>query len=142
MMPDSSLRQALLGTWRLISFQVDVDGARVKPFGDNPQGYLVYTPDEHVFVQFTRGPGRSWPGPEVLEMSRPNAAAALGFWAYCGTFEVRNGHAIHHMEFGIFPSLSGRIEPRSIMLDGDRLILGTPLSGQFQWPRVHAEQPR
>jgi Lipocalin-like domain len=98
MMPDSSLRQALLGTWRLISFQVDVDGARVKPFGDNPQGYLVYTTAEHLFVQFTTSAGRSWPGPEVLEMSRPNAAAALGFWAYCGTFELRHPpHGIRHL---------------------------------------------
>jgi Lipocalin-like domain len=135
-MLDSDLRQALLGTWRLISFQVDVDGRLVKPFGDNPQGYLVYTPEELVFVQFTTRAERSWPGPEVLEMSRPKAAAALGFWAYCGTFEVRDGQAIHQMEFGILPSLSGRIEPRSVMLDGDQLILGTPLAGQFEWRRV------
>jgi hypothetical protein len=30
--------------------QFDVDGKLVKPLGDNPQGYLVYTPDDHVIV--------------------------------------------------------------------------------------------
>jgi hypothetical protein len=118
--------------------------------GDNLQGYLVYTPDEHVFVQFATRAERSWPGPEVLEMSRGRAAAALGFWAYCGTFEIRDGQVVHHMEFGILPSLSGRIDPRSVVVDGDRLTLGAPLVGadlgylkiggseaQFEWLRVH-----
>jgi hypothetical protein len=47
---DSHVRRALLGTWRLVSFQFDVDGTPIKPLGDDPQGYLVYTPDRHVFV--------------------------------------------------------------------------------------------
>ena len=48
-MSDQDLRQALLGTWRLISCQEGVDGTLVKPFGDDPQGYLVY------INQLTRG---------------------------------------------------------------------------------------
>jgi hypothetical protein len=48
---DSDLRQALIGTWQLISYQIVVDGTLANVLGDDPQGYLVYTPDEHVFVQ-------------------------------------------------------------------------------------------
>jgi hypothetical protein len=40
-MSDSDLRQALLGTWRLINFQLEVDGTLINPMGDNPQGYPV-----------------------------------------------------------------------------------------------------
>jgi hypothetical protein len=50
MMPGSDLRQALLGTWRLISFQADADGTVVNPHGEDPQDYPVYTPDEHVLI--------------------------------------------------------------------------------------------
>ena len=46
-MSDQNLRKALLGAWRLISCQQDMDGTSVKPFGDNPQGYLVYMPGGH-----------------------------------------------------------------------------------------------
>jgi hypothetical protein len=67
-MSDSDLRLALLGTWRLIGFQEPVDGRLVRPMGDNLQGYLVYTPDEHVFVQFATRDERGWPGPEVVEL--------------------------------------------------------------------------
>src|ERR1051325_9874051 len=50
MVPGSDLRQALLGTWRLIKFQADADGTVVKPHGGDPQGCLVYTPDGHVLI--------------------------------------------------------------------------------------------
>ena len=85
-MSDSDLRQALLGTWRLVDLQAVVDGTLVKPLGDHPLGYLVYTPDDHMFVQFATRAERTWPGPEILELSNAAVRDALGFAAYCGTF--------------------------------------------------------
>lgn len=134
MLSDSELRQALLGTWRLVRH----------PLGDNPQGYLVYTPDGHVFVQFVIRAERNWPGAEVLEMTLTDAQrlAALGFSAYCGTFEIRDGQAIHRREFGVFPSMTGNVETRSVQLDGDRLILGVPTGAKLEWQRVRPEGTR
>jgi hypothetical protein len=65
------------------------------------------------------------------------ADTALGFKAYSGTFEVRDGQVFHQEEFDIVPSLDGRVEARTVMLDGDRLILGTPRGSQLEWQRVH-----
>jgi hypothetical protein len=135
------LREALIGTWRLISWQ-DVDGAT--PLGDSPRGYLVYTPDGHVFVQMAArkrpklfGPSTSpRRGPVLLETTPANTA--LGFVSYCGTFEVRDGEVLHHMEFAISPSNDGRVEHRSVVLNGDRLILGRDLRvGRVEWERIH-----
>jgi hypothetical protein len=134
---DSDLRQALLGTWRLTSYQIVVDGTLANVLGDNPQGYLVYTPDEHVFVQMATRAERGWVGPEILELQGPQAVSAIGFFAYCGTFEVRDGQVVHHIEFGNLENLSGRTFPRSVVLDGDRLILATPRDAQLEWQRVH-----
>jgi hypothetical protein len=61
----------------------------------------------------------------------------MGFIAYCGTFEVRDGQVVHHIEFGNLESHSGRVFPRSVVLDGDRLILATPRGTQLEWQRVH-----
>jgi hypothetical protein len=137
---DSDLHQALLGTWRLVSLQHDVDGTVTKPFGDNPQGYLVYTPDGHVFVNFAARErpelfGPSAGGPALLQTSEANTR--LGYGGYCGTFEVRDGAVIHHIEFHIVPRHNGRVEARSVMLDGDQLILSTPFGAQLEWQRVH-----
>ena len=135
-MSDSDLRQALLGTWRLI-------GLKPPNLGEIPQGYLVYTPDDRVFVQFATRTKRSWPGSDVLDMTLHQAIVALGFFAYCGTFEVRDGQVIHHREFGIFPSLSGNVETRLVVLDGDRLVLSNS-QGTFQneFQRVRSGEPR
>jgi hypothetical protein len=49
---DQDLRKALLGTWRLISYQ-DVDGmwmAHSSSRSATPYGYLVYMPYGHLFV--------------------------------------------------------------------------------------------
>jgi hypothetical protein len=119
MVSDSDLRQALIGTWRLISLQETVDGAVVKPLGDNPQGYLVYTTDDHVFVQFATRFEVHWPGPEVLELPGSPVRNAIGWGGYCGTFEVRDSQLVHHMEFGFLQRQSGRIETRSAALEGD-----------------------
>jgi hypothetical protein len=137
MMSDSDLHQALLGTWRLVIGQTTGG----KPFGDNPQGYLVYTPDGHVFVQIASrdrpqlfGPSANG-GPVLLQTTEANTA--LGLTGYCGTFEIRDGHAIHHMEFGVLPRHNGHVESRSVVLDGDRLTLGTPRGASVEWQRVH-----
>jgi hypothetical protein len=141
MMSDSDLRQALLGTWRLVSVEQDMDGTLVKPYGDNPQGYLIYTADGHVFVQFaarercelfTRVPGKGMVLLETAESGTP-----FGFVGYCGTFEVRDGQPIHHREFHVNPTLNGGVEARSVvLLETDRLVLADLRHNRLEWQRV------
>jgi hypothetical protein len=138
-MSDADLREALLGTWRLIRH----------PFwGENPQGYLAYTPDGYVFVQTATRERRELFGPSAhgpVLLDTTEASTALGFTGYCGTFEVRDGQVIHRMEFNYLrPSLNGSVEPRSVTLDGDRLVLGTPRYGgaELEWQRVHSAENR
>jgi hypothetical protein len=136
---DLDLRQALLGTWRLVSVQSEVDGTVVKSIGDNPLGYLVYTPDGHVFVQMAARErrelfGPSEHGPVLLETTQTDAQ--LGYRGYSGTFEVRDGQVIHHIEFHVVLRNYGHVEARSVLLEGDRLILGFR-NQQLQWQRVH-----
>jgi hypothetical protein len=116
---------------------MDVDGTLVKPYGDNPQGYLVYTPDGHMFVQFATRAQRNWPlRPEMLEPPLPRPMVEMGFFAYCGTFQVHGDQVIHQREFGVFPRVSGDVT-RSVVLDGDRLILRSPANEQAEWQRVY-----
>jgi hypothetical protein len=118
--------------------QSEVDGTVVKPFGDNPHGYLVYTPDGHVFVQIAARERavllRSGQLPPTL-LETTEAGTALAFLAYCGTFEVLGDQVIHHKEFDIRPNQDGSAEARSVELAGDRLILGFRTS-QIEWQRV------
>jgi hypothetical protein len=76
-MSDQDLGQAVLGTWRVISCQFPVDGVLVKPLRHNPQGYLVYMSDGHMFVQLATPAERNWPGAEVLQLSSVHLMTAL-----------------------------------------------------------------
>ena len=127
----------LLGTWRL---HATVDGTVVQPHGDNPQGYLVYTHDGHVLVQFAVRERR-----ELFKLTRSGCRCCektiepdteLGYGDYCGTFEVHDDKIVHHVEFSVMPSLTGVSVQRSIVLNSDRLILATPRGLQAEWQRV------
>jgi hypothetical protein len=138
---DSELRQALLGTWRLINFEVNVDGRVVKPFGEKPLGYLVYTPDGYVFVNLAARErpelfgGSKGRGPVLLETAEANTP--FGFIGHCGTFEVGDGQVIHHYEVSFRPSYDGGAEVRSVALSGDQLILRAPnLGSRLEWQQI------
>jgi hypothetical protein len=120
--------QALLGTWRLVSWQAHgADGTVTYPLGEHAVGYLVYTADGRMFAQLMR-PGR--PGFASGDMLRgtaaENAAAVGGYVAYSGTFEVRDGAVFHRVDLSLFPNWIGGEQRRSIAWDGDRLILSSP----------------
>jgi hypothetical protein len=119
---------------------MDVDGTPVRPLGDEPLDYLVYTTDGYVFYTSAIRGERVWPGPEVLEMPPHQRVKAIGFAAYCRTFEVRDGQVLHHREFGVSPRMSRTTERRSVTLDGDRLVLDVPRPvARIEWRRVHTE---
>jgi hypothetical protein len=105
---DADLRQALLGTWRLVRFEADVDDARMQVFGDEPLGYLVYTADDHVFAQLSRRGERGWPGAELFELPPAKRLAVMGYVAYCGTFEVRMGRRSTTASSASFRAWRGR----------------------------------
>lgn len=50
-----SLRQSLIGAWRLVSCEeVDVKTGEVyRPFGDTPEGLILYTPDGCMSAQLS-----------------------------------------------------------------------------------------
>ena len=44
----------LTGTWKLVSWQTKFDGGdTVEPYGSNPKGRLVLTPDSHWIIILT-----------------------------------------------------------------------------------------
>jgi hypothetical protein len=68
------------------------------------------------------------PWPVLFETAVANTP--IEFLGYCGTFDVRNGQLIHHIEFNyIRPSLNGTVERRSVNLEGDQLTLAAPEVG-------------
>jgi Lipocalin-like domain len=97
------LREELIGAWELVSYVMRpaAGGDDLYPFGDRPDGLIIYTPDGFMSAQFMR-PDRpefaSWFDATDDELR----AAASGYIAYSGPFHVDGDGTLTH---GVWVSL-------------------------------------
>jgi hypothetical protein len=127
----------LVGTWRLVSFDVrDEEGRVTHPLGRDVVGFIAYAPDGHMAVQFGRADRAylavgDWAGATPAEI----ATAARDYFAYCGTYELRDGEVVHRVELSLMPNWIGGELVRLVAFDVERLTLSTPptlVGGQQQ----------
>ena len=132
--------QKFVGTWRLISIQVDSLGALARR-GDHPNGYIYYDNTGHMAAQIQPDRKRpSWTagktpsGEEALE-------AITGYVAYFGTYKVDPAaHTVtHHREGALNFEVVDYVR-RYEFLAGDRIAL-MPVDRpgyRLVWERVKA----
>lgn len=127
-----TMRQQLIGTWRLVSYEVHgADGAVVYPMGRDIDGLIMYLPDGHMSANLMV-PGRpAYDGGAAASATQEQlAAAAAGYFGYAGRFEVDEAARVvtHRIEVALMPNLAGSTQRRHISLDGIRLTLrGDPM---------------
>ncbi len=94
----------LVGTWKLVSYEVrSADDNVDYPLGRDLRGYVMYTADGFMSATLMR-PGRPrFSAPDILLGSvEEKVAAAEGYIAYCGRYELRDDRVIHHVELSLF----------------------------------------
>jgi hypothetical protein len=118
----------LVGTWRLVSFEMrDEDGRVTHPLGGDAVGFITYTPDGHMAVQFGRADrARLAVGDWASATPAEIATAARDYFAYCGTYELRDGEVVHRVELSLMPNWIGRELVRLVTFDGEQVSLSTP----------------
>ena len=123
---------ALVGTWRLVSFTVThADGAVTAPYGADPVGILVYAADGHMGVQIAARERPRWAG-ERLEggSAEECVAAAVTFRCYSGRYDRDAGGGLvrHHVETSFFPNRVGTtLVRRCALSDGGQTLTLTPV---------------
>lgn len=117
----------MLGTWRMVSAQIERNGALTPAYGPKPMGMLVFTADMHYvevltdstiarFASDTRGMGTA----------EENQAAMAGSIGFFGTYTVDqqgdfNGNRV---DASTFPNWIGNTRTRkelSLVVEGDRM---------------------
>jgi Lipocalin-like domain len=143
-----TITSQLVGAWRLVSYATQQPGrADNFPFGPEPEGFLIYTPDGFVSAQLMK-PGRilfqsqDWHGGTAEEYQQ----AGSGYIAYCGVYEVdeEKETVTHIPSVALVPNLILKGQVRSITLSGDRLTLcavipitnGAPVTSRLEWQRA------
>jgi Lipocalin-like domain len=129
-------RPEILGAWRLVSYEVRaMDGTIIDyPFGEDADGFLVYTDDGYMSAQLMRRHRSPYDHPwGVGGLTEQSAAAARGYLAYSGPFDVDedNGTVRHHASISLYPNWVGGDQVRHAELRDGRLILVAGVDDQF-----------
>jgi hypothetical protein len=121
----ADISKSLVGTWRVTSYsRMTLDTNEVsRPFGENPIGYIQYSPGGHMIVFLSAG--------EMPKVNPPfsdaNQAAIYSkiFDAYAGTYSVDGIKVTHHIVASWRPDWVGGDQIRFVDLNGDKLTIKT-----------------
>ncbi len=116
---------AVLGTWRLQSYvrEVLAAGERYNQFGEDPDGYIGYAPDNRMYAIFTRK-DRITPADAVP--TEEEGVQLLGTMvAYAGTFTLEAEKVTHHIDISWNQAWTGTDQVRFYQLDGETLTITT-----------------
>ena len=140
-MDNVQARDALVGAWRLVSWENQAaDGQVTYPMGTDAIGYVLYAANGRFSVTISRRDRAGFAAGDLLSGTTQEKARALeGFVAYAGRYSFYGDRIIHHVELSLFPNWVGTDQERWVELAGDRLTLSASpllLAGKQQVPRL------
>lgn len=120
-------KQDLVGAWRLESWTVGYSNRDdfSYPYGEDPQGLLVYSDDGWMSACIARNDRALFPD-NVNYRKMPDADKAEAFssyFHYAGRYRVQEGDVIHYVTHSLNPNFPGSEQLRHAELDGLTLVL-------------------
>ena len=109
-------QQSLVGTYKVISTDVEVGGSATQPLGKTPHGYLVLTPTRAVF--FFTAENRKF-GTSVDE----KAALFDTLVGWSAVYRVEGGKIVFAVDASWVENWNGKHQVRNWALSGNRLTL-------------------
>jgi hypothetical protein len=141
-----SIKDDIVGAWSLVAVSAELaDGSKGEPFGTNPKGIIIFTPDGHFALFQSRSEL-----PRIASNDRtkaaPDEAARIvgGSIAYYGTYSVSETEKSLSVQLdgSTFPNLLGPPQKRLITsLDAGELKFANPrtpsgMTLQTAWKRA------
>jgi len=115
----SFAQQSLVGTYKLVSFTVEVDGLPpLQTMGKSPRGFLVLTPNR--WIHLLTAENRKY-GPSVEEKS----ALWDSLSTYTGPYRLEGSKIIVSVDASWNESWNGTQVTRTWQLEGNRLSITT-----------------
>jgi hypothetical protein len=117
----------LQGSWRLESWLIHYTGNCPPglPYGSQPQGLLIYSPDGWMSAAVHRKDRPPLPAEQSPRNLEP-AVIADSYWSYfhyAGTWRVENDRVIHTVKHSLNPNMMHTEQVRHITLHEPRLTL-------------------
>jgi hypothetical protein len=123
----TSLRQEMVGTWKLVSIRAQYPDGRLDSdpeLGPRAMGYLIYDSSGHMCAQVMNPDRFDWRNPANATPAEAKAAID-GYGAYCGSYEVQEseGLVIHYRELALVPNEVRTSVQRHVSLVGNHLVI-------------------
>jgi hypothetical protein len=133
----------LAGSWKLTSWTIQViDGEAAQPFGPNPKGRAVFTPDGFSAFMIAR------PDRKPATNDADSAALLKSLMVYTGKFTTDGDKLTTNVDLSWNEILTGTAQVRFFKLEGDKLSIrtaeqasavypGNKVVGTLSWEREH-----
>jgi len=119
----------IIGIWKLIAYEIEIQatGQKEPAMGNNPTGYVIFTPEKRVFFVLT-GEGRK-PAKTVED----RAELLNSLVAYTGMYRIEQDTWITKVDVAWNPEWLGTEQKRFFKVDGERLQVLTPWRVMPNW---------
>jgi len=119
----------LAGSWKLTSWTIQViDGEATQPFGPNPKGRAVFTPDGFSAFMIAR------PDRKPATNDADSAALLKSLMVYTGKFAVDGDKLTTNVDLSWNEILTGTAQVRYFKLEGDKLSIRTAEQASAVYP--------
>ncbi len=139
--------QDLLGAWQLVGWEITYSDGRPTsyPFGRNPTGLILYTPDGYMSATISRSDRPEMSNPNVRRAPQGEKADSFdSYFHYSGTWRIEDNQVIHTVQHSLDPFFVGTDQIRTMELDGSVLVLAaeiTTASGAQMHNRITWRRP-
>ncbi len=119
----------LVGTYRLVVCEIHRADGRVElPYGEDPEGLLVYTSGGYVTGHLMRRDVAKFRTGARKTSAEQAKEAFLGYLGYYGKYLVdeQSGTVTHHVLGSWHPNWVGTDQVRHFHLEGKTLVIETP----------------
>jgi len=122
-------RARIQGVWKLLSYEVEIQatGQKESPMGQNPTGYVIFTPEGRAFFILTRE------GRKPAKTVQDRADLLNSLVAYTGAYRIEGDKWITKVEVAWNPGWIGTEQTRFFKVDGDRLQVLTTWRVMPNW---------
>ncbi len=119
---------ALIGSWKLISWQVVVDGQPQDLFGSKPNGYLIVTREGRLMA-LTTAQNRT-----AGDSETERAALHKSMLAYTGRYRVEGDEFVTTVDAAWNEAWNGTEQRRRFRIECDRLIIESAPAPSILFP--------
>ena len=121
-------KEDIIGTWKIDCCESRFLDGRigVHPVGENIVGYILYNPDGYMALEMMAKRRLAFTKQDPFaDSEEEEAKAARSHLSYCGTYELKGDHLIHHIEFSSYGGFIGHKIERYVRLEDDVLFQTT-----------------